>query len=176
MNRKHTAEDYEALIGRVRSARPDIALSTDIIVGFPGESDADFAATMTLAGRVRFAQAFSFKYSARRGTAAATLGGQVPDSIKRERLHALQSLLDQDRHAFDRAMVGRKLKVLFEGAGRKPEQIRGRSPYLQAVHAEGPRSLIGEIVEVDIQAAGPNSLQGVINLGFAWREPVQAAV
>ena len=176
MNRKHTAEDYEALIGRVRSARPDIALSTDIIVGFPGESDADFAATMTLAGRVRFAQAFSFKYSARRGTAAATLGGQVPDSIKRERLHALQSLLDQDRHAFDRAMVGRKLKVLFEGAGRKPEQIGGRSPYLQAVHAEGPRSLIGEIVEVDIQAAGPNSLQGVINLGFAWREPVQAAV
>ena len=88
----------------------------------------------------------------------------------------MQSLLDQDRHAFDQAMVGRKLKVLFEGAGRKPEQIGGRSPYLQAVHAEGPRSLIGEIVEVDIQAAGPNSLQGVINLGFAWREPVQAAV
>ncbi len=176
MNRKHTAEDYEALIGRIREARPDIALSTDIIVGFPGESDADFAATLALAKRARFAQAFSFKYSARPGTGAASFEGQVPEAVKRERLHALQSLLDQDRHAFDRATVGRRLKVLFEGRGRKPGQIAGRSPYLQAVHVEGPEGLIGEIVEVDIEAAGPNSLHGVINLGFAWREPVQAAV
>ena len=160
----------------MREARPDIALSTDIIVGFPGESDVDFAATMALAARARFAQAFSFKYSARPGTGAATLDGQVAEAVKLERLHAVQSLLDQDRHAFDRATVGRRLKVLFESAGRKPGQIGGRSPYLQAVHAEGPRSLIGEIVEVDIQGAGPNSLHGVINLGFAWREPVQAAV
>ncbi len=176
MNRKHTAEDYEALIAKARQARPDIALSTDIIVGFPGESDVDFAATMALAARARFAQAFSFKYSARPGTGAATLDCQVAEAVKLERLHAVQTLLDQDRHAFDRATVGRRLKVLFESAGRKPGQIGGRSPYLQAVHADGPRSLIGEIVEVDIQGAGPNSLHGVINLGFAWREPVQAAV
>jgi tRNA-2-methylthio-N6-dimethylallyladenosine synthase len=176
MNRKHTADDYEALIGKVREARPDIALSTDIIVGFPSETDEDFQATMALAARARFAQAFSFKYSARPGTGAATFDDQVPEAVKRERLHALQSLLDKDRHVFDQATVGRKLKVLFEGRGRKPGQIAGRSPYLQAVHAEGPSELIGEIVEVDILAAGPNSLHGVINLGFAWREPVQAAV
>jgi tRNA-2-methylthio-N6-dimethylallyladenosine synthase len=176
MNRKHAAGDYEALIGKVRKARPDIALSTDIIVGFPGETDEDFEATLALARRARFAQAFSFKYSARPGTGAAIFEGQVPEAVKRERLHALQSLLDKDRHEFDRATVGRKLKVLFEGRGRKPGQIAGRSPYLQAVHVEGPEGLIGEIVEVDILAAGPNSLHGVINLGCAWREPVQAAV
>jgi tRNA-2-methylthio-N6-dimethylallyladenosine synthase len=176
MNRKHTAEDYEALIAKIREARPDIALSTDIIVGFPGETDADFEATMALVERIRFAQAFSFKYSARPGTGAATFEDQVPEAVKRARLHALQSLLDQHRHAFDRATAGRKLNVLFEGRGRKPGQIAGRSPYLQAVHAEGPPELIGEIVEVDILSAGPNSLHGVIDLGFAWREPVQAAV
>jgi tRNA-2-methylthio-N6-dimethylallyladenosine synthase len=176
MNRKHTAEDYEALIHKIREARPDIALSTDIIVGFPGETDEDFESTMALVRRTRFAQAFSFKYSARPGTGAATVADQVPETVKRERLHALQSLLDQHRHAFDQATVGRKLKVLFEGRGRKPGQVTGRSPYLQAVHAEGPSELIGEIVEVDILSAGPNSLHGVINLGFAWREPVQAAV
>ncbi|MGA9604374.1 MAG: tRNA (N6-isopentenyl adenosine(37)-C2)-methylthiotransferase MiaB [Methyloceanibacter sp.] len=176
MNRKHTAESYEALIGKMREARPDIALSTDIIVGFPGETDEDFEATMALVRRARFAQAFSFKYSARPGTGAATFDGQVPEAVKRERLHALQSLLDKHRRDFDQRTVGRKLKVLFEGLGRKPGQIAGRSPYLQAVHAEGPSELIGEIVEVDILAAGTNSLHGVINLGFAWREPVQAAV
>jgi tRNA-2-methylthio-N6-dimethylallyladenosine synthase len=176
MNRKHTAEDYEALIGRVREARPGIALSTDIIVGFPGETDEDFEATLALVRRARFAQAFSFKYSARPGTGAATFDRQVPEAVKRERLHALQSLLEKHRRDFDQATVGRKLKVLFEGLGRKPGQVAGRSPYLQAVHAEGPEGLIGEIVEVDILAAGPNSLNGVINLGFAWREPVQAAV
>src|SRR5262249_31114659 len=99
MNRKHTAEDYEALVGSVREARPDIALSTDIMVGFPGETDEDFDATMALANRVRFAQAFSFKYSARPGTGAATFDGQVPETVKRERLLALQGLLDEHRHA-----------------------------------------------------------------------------
>jgi len=176
MNRKHTAEDYEALIGKVREARPGIALSTDIIVGFPGETDEDFEATLALVRRVQFAQAFSFKYSGRPGTGAAIFDRQVPEAVKRERLHALQSLLDKHRRDFDQRTVGRKLKVLFEGRGRKPGQVAGRSPYLQAVHAEGPEGLIGEIVEVDILAAGPNSLHGVINLGFAWREPVQAAV
>jgi tRNA-2-methylthio-N6-dimethylallyladenosine synthase len=176
MNRKHTASDYEAVIGKVREARPDIALSTDIIVGFPGETDQDFEATLALAARARFAQAFTFKYSARPGTPAASLERQVTDDVKRERLHAVQSLIDGDRHAFDRATVGRRLEVLFEGRGRKPGQIAGRSPYLQAVHVEGPEGLIGQIAAVDISASSPNSLTGVIKSGFEWREPAQAAV
>src|SRR3990170_7999700 len=153
MNRKHTASEYEAVIGRVREARPDIALSTDIIVGFPGETDRDFEATMALAARARFAQAFTFRYSARPGTPAASRARQVPVDVKRERLYAVQSLIDGDRHAFDRATVGRRLDVLFEGPGRKPGQIAGRSPYLQAVHVEGPEGLIGQIAAVDILAS-----------------------
>jgi tRNA-2-methylthio-N6-dimethylallyladenosine synthase len=176
MNRKHTIAEYEKTIGKVRQVRPDIALSTDIIVGFPGETDADFTETLALVDRARFAQAFSFKYSARPGTPAAKLENQVPEEAKRERLAILQSRLDSHRHAFDRDTVGHRLPVLFDGKGRKPGQIAGRSPYLQAVHIEGPETLIGEIAEVDIVAAGPNSLTGVINSGFEWREPVQAAV
>jgi len=176
MNRKHTAEEYEALIARIRAARPDIALSTDIIVGFPGETEADFEDTLALARRIGFAQAFSFKYSARPGTPAAKLDGQVPETAKKARLATLQTLLEESRHAFDRSTVGRRLPVLFEGKGRKPGQIAGRSPYLQAVHVEGPEALIGHIAEVDISAAGPNSLSGVMNSGFEWRGPVQAAV
>jgi tRNA-2-methylthio-N6-dimethylallyladenosine synthase len=176
MNRRHTAAEYEDLIGKVRRARPDIALSTDIIVGFPGETDEDFEATLALAARARFAQAFSFKYSARPGTPAASLEDQVPEEAKRERLHVLQALLDEDRHAFDRKTIGRSLEILFEGRGRKPGQIAGRSPYLQAVHVEGPGELIGGIAAVDIVAASPNGLTGVIKSGFEWREPAQAAV
>jgi tRNA-2-methylthio-N6-dimethylallyladenosine synthase len=176
MNRKHTAEEYESLIERIRAVRPDLALSTDVIVGFPGETDADFEDTLSLVRRVGFAQAFSFKYSARPGTPAAKLEDQVPEAAKKERLAALQALLEESRHAFDRSVVGRRLPVLFEGKGRKPGQVTGRSPYLQAVHVEGPEALIGHIAEVDIRAAGPNSLTGVMNSGFEWREPVQAAV
>jgi len=176
MNRKHTAADYETLIGKVRDAHPDIALSTDIIVGFPGETDQDFEDTLALVKRARFAQAFSFKYSARPGTPAASLDAQVPESVKKERLAVLQALLEESRHDFDQRTVGRRLPVLFEGKGRKAGQIAGRSPYLQAVHVEGPESLIGHIAEVDISAAGPNSLTGVMKSGFEWREPVQAAV
>jgi tRNA-2-methylthio-N6-dimethylallyladenosine synthase len=176
MNRKHTAEEYESLIERIRAVRPDLALSTDVIVGFPGETAADFEDTLALVRRVGFAQAFSFKYSARPGTPAAKLEGQVPETAKKERLTALQALLEESRHAFDRSVVGRRLPVLFEGKGRKPGQVTGRSPYLQAVHVEGPEALIGHIAEVDIRAAGPNSLTGVMNSGFEWREPVQAAV
>jgi tRNA-2-methylthio-N6-dimethylallyladenosine synthase len=176
MNRKHTAGDYAELAGRIRAARPDIALSTDIIVGFPGETDADFEDTLALVRRIGFARAFSFKYSARPGTPAASLPHQVPERIARERLHILQSLLDDEAKAFDAATVGRKLKVLFERQGRKPGQIAGRSPYLQAVHGDGPKDLIGQIVDVDIVSAGPNSLTGVIKSEFEWREPVQAAV
>ena len=176
MNRKHTAGDYAELAGRIRAARPDIALSTDIIVGFPGETDADFEDTLALVRHIGFARAFSFKYSARPGTPAASLPHQVPERIARERLHLLQSLLDDEAKAFDAATVGRKLKVLFERQGRKPGQIAGRSPYLQAVHGEGPEDFIGQIVDVDIVSAGPNSLTGVIKSEFEWREPVQAAV
>jgi len=176
MNRRHTAAEYETVIGKVRAARPGLALSTDIIVGFPGETDADFDQTLALVARTRFAQAFSFKYSARPGTPAASIEQQVPEALKRERLYALQRLIDSDRHAFDRATVGRRLDVLFEGRGRKPGQIAGRSPYLQAVHVEGPESLIGQIAAVDIAAASPNSLIGVMESEFEWREPVQAAV
>ena len=176
MNRRHTAAEYETVIGKVRAARPDLALSTDIIVGFPGETDADFDQTLALVARTRFAQAFSFKYSARPGTPAASIEHQVSEALKRERLYALQRLIDSDRHAFDRATVGRRLDVLFEGRGRKPGQIAGRSPYLQAVHVEGPESLIGQIAAVDIAAASPNSLIGVMESEFEWREPVQAAV
>jgi tRNA-2-methylthio-N6-dimethylallyladenosine synthase len=176
MNRKHTSGDYAEVVQRIRAARPDIALSTDIIVGFPGESDTDFEDTLALVQRIGFARAFSFKYSARPGTPAATLPNQVPDRIARDRLHILQSLLDDEARAFDAATVGRKLKVLFERQGRKPGQIAGRSPYLQAVHGDGPRNLIGQIVDVDIVSAGPNSLTGVIKSEFEWREPVQAAV
>jgi tRNA-2-methylthio-N6-dimethylallyladenosine synthase len=176
MNRRHTAEEYERLIERIRAARPDLALSTDIIVGFPGETDEDFQATLDVAKRVGFAQAFSFKYSARPGTPGASLEGQVPEMVKKERLAILQAQLEESRRAFDRAMVGRRIPVLFEGKGRKPGQVAGRSPYLQAVYVDGPERLIGHIAEVDISAAGPNSLTGVMNAGFEWREPIRAAV
>jgi tRNA-2-methylthio-N6-dimethylallyladenosine synthase len=148
-------------VERIRGARPDIALSTDIIVGFPGETDSDFEETLALVRHIGFARAFSFKYSPRPGTPAA-LERQVPDAIARNRLHILQRLLEEEASAFDAATVGRKLKVLFERRGRKPGQIAGRSPYLQAVHGDGPEGLIGRIVDVDIMAAGPNSLTGVI--------------
>jgi tRNA-2-methylthio-N6-dimethylallyladenosine synthase len=176
MNRKHSCEDYAALVDKIRRARPDIALSTDIIVGFPGETDADFEGTLALVREVGFARAFSFKYSARPGTPAAELDGQVPEKVARERLLALQALIEEQARAFDGAAIGQRLKVLFERKGRKQGQIAGRSPYLQAVHGQGPEALIGEIVEVDIVSAGSNSLTGVIKSAFEWREPVQAAV
>jgi tRNA-2-methylthio-N6-dimethylallyladenosine synthase len=176
MNRRHTAADYAALVDRIRAARPDIALSTDIIVGFPGETDADFEDTLALVRDIGFARAFSFKYSARPGTPAAELPNQIPARVASERLHALQALIDTQAQAFDQASVGQRLHVLIERKGRKPGQIAGRSPYLQAVHGDGPERLIGDIVAVDIVSAGPNSLNGVIKSEFEWRETVQAAV
>jgi tRNA-2-methylthio-N6-dimethylallyladenosine synthase len=176
MNRKHTADDYTRLVGRIRQTRPDIALSTDIIVGFPGETEDDFEATQALVREIGFAQAFSFKYSARPGTPAATLPHQVPASIAGERLQRLQTLIDGCARAFDARTVGRTFPILVERRGRKPGQVAGRSPYNQPVHAEGTDRMIGQIVEVDIVAAGSNSLTGVIKSGFEWREPLQAAV
>jgi len=162
MNRQHTGDDYIRIAERIRAARPDIALSTDIIVGFPGETDEDFAATLDLVGRVGFAQAYSFKYSPRPGTPAAALDNQVPDHVKSERLQTLQALLDRQKAAFNAGFLGRKLQVLFEGEGRKPGQLVGRSPYLQPVHAGGGPELLGQIADVEITGVGPNSLEGAI--------------
>jgi tRNA-2-methylthio-N6-dimethylallyladenosine synthase len=160
MNRGHTAEHYLRLVERVRAARPDIALSGDFIVGFPGEREADFEATLQLVREVGYAGAFSFKYSRRPGTPAAAMPGQVPDEIKAERLARLQALLERQQQAFNGAQEGRVLPVLFEKAGRRPGQIAGRSPYLQAVHCEGDETLIGRIEPVRISSAGRTSLAG----------------
>jgi tRNA-2-methylthio-N6-dimethylallyladenosine synthase len=165
MNRRHTGAHYLRLIEAIRSARPDLALSTDIIVGFPGETDEDFAATMAIVEAVGFAQAYSFKYSPRPGTPAATMAEQVPENVKAERLAVLQARLSAQQAAFNAAQVGQVLPVLFERAGRKDGQIAGRSPFLQAVHIEADQSLIGEIFPVRITQAGPNSLSGVIIAG-----------
>ena len=162
MNRKHTARDYLDLVGRIRATQPQIALSTDIIVGFPGETDAEFEETLRLTQEVGFAQAYSFKYSPRPGTPAAKLGEQVPDAVKSARLARLQELLEVQQAAFNARWVGCKLPVLFEKPGRRPGQLVGRSPYLQAVHAEAPAEHIGQILPVEILACGPNSLAGVI--------------
>jgi tRNA-2-methylthio-N6-dimethylallyladenosine synthase len=162
MNRKHTARDYLDLVCRIRAAQPQIALSTDIIVGFPGETDAEFEETLRLTEEVGFAQAYSFKYSARPGTPAAKLGEQVPDEVKSARLARVQELLEAQQAAFNARWVGCTLPVLFEKPGRRPGQLVGRSPYLQAVHAEAAPEHIGHILPVEILACGPNSLAGVI--------------
>ncbi len=163
MNRKHTAEDYLRLVERIRTSRPDIALSTDIIVGFPGETDEEFEETLRVVDRVSFAQAYSFKYSARPGTPASTMEDQVPDAVKAERLATLQRLLESQRSAFNRACLGTVMPILLERKGRKAGQLVGRSPYLQAVHTMAPESMIGELIDVAIVAAGPNSLEGDMN-------------
>jgi len=162
MNRKHTTAIYFDAIERIRKARPDIALSSDFIVGFPGESDADFEATLQLVRDVEYSQAFSFKYSPRPGTPAADMEDQVEESVKSARLTELQVLLRQQQHGFNRNCLGRKLPVLFTGKGRKPGQLIGRSPYLQPVHAQASEEFIGAIHEVDIIEVGTNSLSGQI--------------
>jgi tRNA-2-methylthio-N6-dimethylallyladenosine synthase len=162
MNRRHDAESYIRLIERIRAARPDIALSGDFIVGFPGETEADFQATLDLAAEVRYAQAYSFKYSSRPGTPAADLAGQVDEAEKADRLARLQARLEADQQAFNDGFVGRRATVLFEKRGREPGQLVGRSPWLQAVHAPAPDTALGRIVEVDIAGAGRNSLSAVL--------------
>jgi len=162
MNRKHSSADYLKAVERVRAARPDIALSSDFIVGFPGETDADFAATMALVETVGYAQCYSFKYSARPGTPAATMDDQVGEEVKAERLAALQELLDRQQRAFNEACEGRTLPVLLEREGRHSGQLVGRSPYLQAVHVQAGADRIGSIADIDITAAGPNSLTGAM--------------
>ncbi|MBX6424402.1 MAG: tRNA (N6-isopentenyl adenosine(37)-C2)-methylthiotransferase MiaB [Variibacter sp.] len=162
MNRRHTRADYLRLVERLRAARPALALSSDFIVGFPGESDADFRDTLALVEEVGFAGAFSFKYSPRPGTPAATMEAQVPEEVKIERLAALQAVIDRHQAAFNRACLGRVFDVLLEKPGRHPGQLTGRSPYLQPVNVDAPADRIGEIVSVRITDVGPNSLFGAL--------------
>jgi tRNA-2-methylthio-N6-dimethylallyladenosine synthase len=160
MNRAHTAESYLRTVRAVRAARADIALSSDFIVGFPGETDADFEATLALIEAVGFAGAFTFKYSRRPGTPAAAMAGQVDEAVKTERLARLQALIESQQRAFNASQLDRVLPVLFERPGRHGGQVIGRSPYLQAVHCEGPLDLIGRIEAVRIVGAAHNSLTG----------------
>ncbi len=159
MNRSHSAASYLAILERVRAARPDIAVSGDFIVGFPGETEADFEATLGIVTGVNYAQAFSFKYSPRPGTPAAEMEAQVPAEVMDERLHRLQALLNAQQHAFNQASVGRRTEILLERDGRKPGQKVGKTPWLQSVHLE-TGAAIGDIVEVELLSAGPNSLAG----------------
>ena len=160
MNRKHTAEAYLRLVERLRDARPDLLLSGDFIVGFPGESDADFEATLDLVRAVGYGQAYSFKYSARPGTPASEREG-VPDSVASDRLARLQELLGAQQRAAQQAMVGREVTVLFEKPGRLPWQMVGKSEYLHAVHVTDPGLEKGQIARVRVAASAPNSLSGV---------------
>ncbi|MEA1831864.1 tRNA (N6-isopentenyl adenosine(37)-C2)-methylthiotransferase MiaB [Methylobacterium durans] len=160
MNRRHTGDAYRRLIDRVRAARPDIALSSDFIVGFPGETDAEFSETMRLVAEIGFESAFSFKYSPRPGTPAAERTDAVPESVKSERLAALQALLDRQRHAYQNAAVGRTTEILVEKAGRHPGQVAGKTPHLLAVQVDAPAASIGTILPVRIVEAGANSLFG----------------
>ena len=160
MNRKHTSADYAKIIAKVRQARPDIALSSDFIVGFPGETEEDFRATMDLVGQVRFGSAYSFKYSPRPGTPGAELEDDVPEEIKSRRLYELQELLDRQRRVFNDFCIGMVTEVLLEKYGRYAGQLVGKTPYLQTVQIEADQSLLGTVVPVLLTEAGSNSLFG----------------
>lgn len=174
MNRKHTREEYFRIIDRLRDARPDLSLSSDFIVGFPGESDQDFEDTMDLVRRVKYAQAYSFKYSPRPGTPASVLETQVDEQVKSDRLAALQALLNEHQMEFNQASIGQEMDVLLEREGKLEGQLLGRSPYLQAVHVDLSKAqntldltgdkpysgFMGKLVRVRISEAGPNSLKG----------------
>ncbi|MEM9085407.1 MAG: tRNA (N6-isopentenyl adenosine(37)-C2)-methylthiotransferase MiaB [Pseudomonadota bacterium] len=161
MNRAHTAESYLKLLERFRAVRPDIALSGDFIVGFPGETEAEFGDTLSLIDEVRYSQAFSFKYSPRPGTPAATMANQIEPEVMSDRLQRLQDRLNRDQRAFNEASVGETCDVLVERKGKLPGQWLGKSPWLQSVWFEG-ESEIGEMVRVELAEAGPNSLKGVL--------------
>ncbi len=162
MNRRHTRADYLGAIARLRAARPDMAFTSDFIVGFPGETEDDFRDTVGVVDAVGFAGAFSFKYSPRPGTPAAARDHQIPEPVKNERLARLQDCIDRNQTTFNRRCVGRSVDVLFEKPGRLPGQVAGRSPYLQPVQVMAPSSLIGDIATVRIIRAGSNSLFGAL--------------
>ncbi|OBX20704.1 tRNA (N6-isopentenyl adenosine(37)-C2)-methylthiotransferase MiaB [Erythrobacter sp. QSSC1-22B] len=161
MNRSHSADSYLRLLERFRAARPDLALSGDFIVGFPGETEAEFAETLALVDAVGYAQAYSFKYSSRPGTPAATMADQVGMEVMDERLQRLQAAINRDQHAFNRASEGRDCEVLVERKGKLPGQWLGKSPWLQSVWFEG-ECAIGDLVRVHLAEAGPNSLRGLV--------------
>jgi tRNA-2-methylthio-N6-dimethylallyladenosine synthase len=161
MNRSHTADSYLRILDRVREARPDIAISGDYIVGFPGETDADFEATLNIVRRIGHSMAFSFKYSPRPGTPAATMGDQIAPAVMGERLQRLQALIVKQQVAFNRATVGMRTEALLERPGKHPGQMIGKSPWLQSIVVDGGSA--GDLIEVDITAAGPNSLTGVMS-------------
>ena len=167
MNRRHGTQHYLALVERLRRARPDLALSSDFIVGFPGESDQDFERTLELVDRVEFAQAYSFKYSARPGTPAALLDEQIPEPVKEERLSRLQARIAEGQRAFNRRALGQRLAVLAERKGRRDGQLMGRSPYMQSVHFSAPADRLGQLVDVEVLGAYANSLAGRLTTGSA---------
>ena len=166
MNRSHSRDSYLRILDRVRAARPDIALSGDFIVGFPGETEAEFAETLRLVDAVGYAQAYSFKYSPRPGTPAADMAGAIPEVMMDERLQRLQAALGRDQQAFNAATVGRTCQVLVERRGKLPGQMLGKSPWLQSVHFMGDHA-IGDLVTVTLTAAGPVSLSGVVRMAEA---------
>jgi tRNA-2-methylthio-N6-dimethylallyladenosine synthase len=166
MNRSHTADSYLKLLERFRAVRPDIALSGDFIVGFPGETEAEFAETLQLVDEVRYSQAFSFKYSPRPGTPAATMEDQIAREVMDERLQRLQAALNRDQLAFNQASVGRTCDILVERKGKLPGQWLGKSPWLQSVFFEGDAQ-IGDMVRVELAEAGPNSLKGSVLEGVS---------
>ena len=167
MNRSHDRDQYLRLIERVRAARSDIAISGDFIVGFPGETDTEFEETLGIVREVGYAQAFSFTYSPRPGTPAATMDAQIPKAVMDERLQRLQAALNDQQHAFNTASIGRRTRILIERKGKLPGQMLGKSPWLQSVHVIDPNLLIGDLVEVDLTAAGPNSLTGTAPMKLA---------
>ena len=165
MNRRHSADDYRRIVDRLRAACPDIALSSDFIVGFPGERDDDFAETLRLITDIGYAQAYSFKYSPRPGTPAAAIEQQVDEAVKSERLETLQGLLAAQQLAFNQSVVGQTMPVLLEKSGRHESQLSGRSPFMQSVFIEANSRLLGEIVDVRIESAYARSLEGSIVTG-----------
>ncbi|WP_373088019.1 tRNA (N6-isopentenyl adenosine(37)-C2)-methylthiotransferase MiaB [Sneathiella sp.] len=166
MNRRHTASDYRHIIEKLRKYRPDLALSGDFIVGFPGETDADFEATLQLVRDVGYSQAYSFKYSPRPGTPAAGLASEmVPEPVKSERLARLQALLNEQQIAYNREFVGREIDVLLEREGKRDGQLVGRSPYMQSVFVPSPAHRIGRIATVIVQEGNANSLRGELKPG-----------
>ncbi|MDD2325247.1 MAG: MiaB/RimO family radical SAM methylthiotransferase, partial [Alphaproteobacteria bacterium] len=165
MNRKHKAKDYLQVIDRLRKAQPALALSSDFIVGFPSESDADFEATMALVREVGYAQAFSFKYSRRAGTPAASMDQQVAEEVKEERLSRLQALLRQQQTDFNLACLGKKMSVLIENTSRMNGMMFGKTVYLQTARIKGEASMIGTEQWLDVQEARPNSLAGEKAIG-----------
>lgn len=175
MNRRHGADDYYEIVEKLRVARPDLALSSDFIVGFPGESDEDFESTMRLVRDVKFAQAYSFKYSSRPGTPAAELGEQVPEDVKSARLGALQRELAGQQTKFNEGCVGLVMPVLFDRPGRHAGQIVGRTPYMQAINVDvgtaDPADFLGSLYDVEVLSVLPNSLAGRLS-----NSPVRAAL